>query len=334
MISFRRALVEMRESENVNTETPTSAEQVPDRSGNNISQQSTDSADSSTGDELASAKSAISLVYELANKRELSTKFEVSDENGPAHMKRFKIICAVSGENINIVTTGEGNSKKTAKKSAAEKMLVELHKLPPLPMRQIRPPLSNGHPHNHLMKRNIRSVAVSLNPPPKRRSRNLIKEIVPTDGSSEGSTIEDESTNPISRLIRIQQSRKQREPSYTVIEERGQQRRKEFVIEVDASGEKASGVGHSKKQAKRIAAENLLIKMGQLKENDATEQLKWMSANNAASEKARKVTFKEPEIRTLPVAQPAVTQNVGGTAGRQLVPGVLLMKSQDGKCKY
>lgn len=38
--------------------------------------------------------------------------------------------------------------------------------------------------------------------------------------------------NPISRLIQIQQAKKEREPEYTLLEERGVPRRREFVMEV------------------------------------------------------------------------------------------------------
>ena len=38
--------------------------------------------------------------------------------------------------------------------------------------------------------------------------------------------------NPISRLIQIQQAKKEKEPVYTLIDERGMPRRREFVIQV------------------------------------------------------------------------------------------------------
>lgn len=38
--------------------------------------------------------------------------------------------------------------------------------------------------------------------------------------------------NPISRLIQIQQAKKEREPEYSLVEERGVPRRREFVMEV------------------------------------------------------------------------------------------------------
>jgi dsRNA-specific ribonuclease len=41
-----------------------------------------------------------------------------------------------------------------------------------------------------------------------------------------------EEINPISRLIQIQQAKKEKEPVYTLREERGMPRRREFVMEV------------------------------------------------------------------------------------------------------
>jgi dsRNA-specific ribonuclease len=41
-----------------------------------------------------------------------------------------------------------------------------------------------------------------------------------------------EDINPISRLIQIQQAKKEREPLYSLLEERGVPRRREFVMEV------------------------------------------------------------------------------------------------------
>lgn len=56
-----------------------------------------------------------------------------------------------------------------------------------------------------------------------------------------------EEINPISRLIQIQQANKEREPIYTVLEERGAPRRREFVIEASVNGHSCTGVGPNKK---------------------------------------------------------------------------------------
>ena len=52
--------------------------------------------------------------------------WQVTEEQGPPHMKNFKVQCCV-GE---FVTIGEGNSKKNAKRKAAEAMMASLRTLP------------------------------------------------------------------------------------------------------------------------------------------------------------------------------------------------------------
>lgn len=54
--------------------------------------------------------------------------------------------------------------------------------------------------------------------------------IVPQEQKAEPEYGED--INPISRLIQIQQAKKEREPVYSLLEERGVPRRREFVMEV------------------------------------------------------------------------------------------------------
>lgn len=46
-------------------------------------------------DEAERIKSAISIVQEVAQKRDLPIRFAVKSENGPAHMKHFVITCSV-----------------------------------------------------------------------------------------------------------------------------------------------------------------------------------------------------------------------------------------------
>ena len=63
----------------------------------------------------------------------------------------------------------------------------------------------------------------------KKKSRNLIK-IEQKSNPEYGQNI-----NPISRLIQIQQAKKEKEPVYTLIAERGMPRRREFVMQVRTS---------------------------------------------------------------------------------------------------
>ncbi|XP_044257054.1 double-stranded RNA-binding protein Staufen homolog 2-like isoform X2 [Tribolium madens] len=237
-------------------------------------------------------KSPISLVHEIALKRNLSVTFEVLSEKGPPHMKVFVTQCRVG----NFVAEGEGNGKKISKKRAAEKMLEELAKLPPLP---------NMHNMVHLKRKRVTN---------KKKTRNLIK--VNMDKSSEFT----EEINPISRLIQIQQANKEREPVYTVLEERGAPRRREFVIEASVNGHSCTGVGPNKKIAKRNAAEALLNQLGYGNPPSNPKPVLKTEKETEIGDKTRKVTFVEEKTESTP--------SVGGSGGRQLVPGILLVGDQ------
>ncbi|GLH04028.1 Maternal effect protein staufen [Gryllus bimaculatus] len=243
-------------------------------------------------DPNADLKSPISLVHEIALKRNLPVNFEVESEKGPPHMRTFVTKCSVGDK----ITTGEGNGKKVSKKRAAEKMLEELKKLPPT-----SPTLTSSLAR---LKRKAN--------PGKKKTRNLIKEqkAEPEYG---------EDINPISRLIQIQQAKKEREPIYSLLEERGVPRRREFVMEVSIGQHSCTGTGPNKKLAKRAAAEGLLQMLGYSRPSVQPAKPSIKTGETPEMDKNRKVTFSEDE-------KPPVDQMpTGGSSGRQLVPGLLLM---------
>lgn len=247
-------------------------------------------------DPNADLKSPISLVHEIALKRNLPVNFEVISEKGPPHMRTFMTKCTVGDK----VTTGEGNGKKVSKKRAAEKMLDELRKLPPQSPTNIAASMAR-------LKRKAN--------PGKKKTRNLIK-VYQQEQKAEPEYGED--INPISRLIQIQQAKKEREPVYSLLEERGVPRRREFVMEVSIGQHSCTGTGPNKKLAKRAAAEGLLQLLGYSR--PAAQPVKpsiKTGDTNQDMDKSRKVTFLEEEkVVELPA---------GGSSGRQLVPGLLLM---------
>jgi len=170
------------------------------------------------------SKSEISLVYEIALKRNLSVNFEVLKESGPPHMKSFLTRVSV-GE---FSAEGEGNSKKLSKKRAALSILQDLKKLPFIPAVE--------KPKIHY----------------KKRPKTILK-----TGPDYG-----QGMNPISRLAQIQQAKKEKEPEYQLLSERGMPRRREFIMQVKVSAEVATGTGPNKKVAKRNAAEAMLLQLG------------------------------------------------------------------------
>lgn len=212
-------------------------------------------------------------------------------------------------------TTGDGNSKKVAKKHAAENMLNELNKLPPLGSSD--PTSSTGRRNVRALKRNLlannRQQVQTGNP--RRKATNLVK-----DDMLGCQLLQDDvdSGNPVAVLMRLQQLSKQAEPIYTVVEEHGQGRRKEFVIEVNCGGASARGSGSNKKAAKRIAAKELLEQMGYSSSTtNSGEFIIQLSPNT--SEKMRKVTFSEAQV---------LAENVN-QIGRQLAPGILVISSPE-----
>lgn len=122
--------------------------------------------------------------------------------------------------------------------------------------------------------------------------------------------------NPISQLIQIQQARKEKEPLYTVVDERGTPRRREFIIEVSAGGMTSTGTGPNKKIAKKVAAENLLIAMGVMKAPppSAESPPKERSRDN---DRNKKVSFNDPD-KTRHKSNP-----------RQIAPGLLIVSSSE-----
>lgn len=208
-------------------------------------------------DMAADIKSPISLIHEIVLKRGNSVEFHVLSEKGPPHMKTFVTQCIVGNIVVSWIvivviveltcslitnlrpkqTEGEGNGKKISKKRAAESMLIELRKLPPISPSTM---LKEVPPKAKQSKRKA--------PPVKKKARNLIKE---------NPDEEPEDVNPISRLIHVSQNHKAKDPQYTLITEAGTPRRREFVIEVCAVNQTAQGVGSTKKHAKRNAAESM-----------------------------------------------------------------------------
>nr|XP_028592520.1 double-stranded RNA-binding protein Staufen homolog 2 isoform X1 [Podarcis muralis]XP_028592522.1 double-stranded RNA-binding protein Staufen homolog 2 isoform X1 [Podarcis muralis] len=186
-------------------------------------------------DEKDANKSEISVVFEIALKRSMPVSFEVIKESGPPHMKSFVTQVSV-GE---FSAEGEGNSKKLSKKRAAIAVLQELRKLPPLPVIE--------KPKLHF----------------KKRPRTMLK-----TGPEYG-----QGMNPISRLAQIQQAKREKEPEYLLISERGMPRRREFVMQVKVGNEITTGTGPNKKIAKRNAAEAILLQLGYKASSPLQEQM-------------------------------------------------------------
>ncbi|XP_030122196.4 double-stranded RNA-binding protein Staufen homolog 2 isoform X4 [Taeniopygia guttata] len=203
-------------------------------------------------------KSEISVVFEIALKRNIPVTFEVIKESGPPHMKSFVTRVTV-GE---FTAEGEGNSKKLSKKRAAMAVLQELKKLPPLPVIE-KPKLYF-----------------------KKRPKTILK-----TGPEYG-----QGMNPISRLAQIQQAKKEKEPEYVLLSERGMPRRREFVMQVKVGNDTTTGTGPNKKIAKRNAAEAMLLQLGYKASTPLQDQTEKLGENKSWN--GQNVGFPEPTSNT------------------------------------
>lgn len=254
----------------------------------------------STDDAL---KSEISLVFEIALRHSFTVNFEVTRESGPPHMRTFVTRCTVD----HYITEAEGNSKKTSKKRAAEKMLAELQQLPPIQSTIVKP---------------------KRGPMQKKKKRNLIKmgeEATGAEGAASEQTLPRTDPNygiginPISRLIQIQQAKKEKEPVYSLVAERGVPRRREFVMQVQVGDKTCTGAGPNKKLAKRNAAEAMLQLLGYSRPSPQPGKSTIKSGEQQGTGE-KKVSFIDQDenpskLNTYP----------SNHTNRQMVPGVLMM---------
>lgn len=231
-------------------------------------------------------------------------------------------------------------------------MLIELNKLPPV--RVTSETQVNGRRQKFVNKRNAasnsrqqvqqvnaRRKGVTTTPsapaPAPTPTPSVVKDLnTSTLSTDTNATDENEVSNPISMLLRLQQATKQNEPIYTVVGERGSGNRKEFTIEVSCNGLVGRGIGNSKKIAKREAAKSVLIQLGYNADgagggNANADVVNATTAPPAnVTEKGRKVTFTAPKVYS-----DTGIQSAGGAAGRQLVPGMFLMKNpENNKSKF
>ncbi|XP_041101855.1 double-stranded RNA-binding protein Staufen homolog 2-like isoform X7 [Polyodon spathula] len=183
---------------------------------------------------------------------------QVIKECGPPHMKSFVTRVTVG----DFAAEGEGNSKKLSKKRAAILVLQELNKLPFLPVRE--------KPKLHY----------------KKRPKTILK-----TGPDYG-----QGMNPISRLAQIQQAKKEKEPEYALLSERGMPRRREFIMQVKVINESATGTGPNKKVAKRNAAEAMMLQLGYKASTPAQSQAGKPVENKGWN--GQKVAFPEPSSNT------------------------------------
>ncbi|XP_063002136.1 double-stranded RNA-binding protein Staufen homolog 1 isoform X6 [Elgaria multicarinata webbii] len=240
----------------------------------------------------AAKHDAAAKALKILQNEPLPEKPEVTRESGPPHMKSFVTKVSV-GE---FMGEGEGKSKKISKKNAAIAVLEELKKLPPLP------------------------TVEKMKPRIKKKTKSIVKlQTSPEYGQG---------MNPISRLAQIQQAKKEKEPEYMLITERGLPRRREFVMQVKVGMHTAEGMGTNKKVAKRNAAENMLELLGFKVPQPQPPKPALKTEEKTPVKKpgdGRKVTFFEPGSEETPTSNKEDEFRMPYLSHQQLPAGILPM---------
>ncbi|XP_036177550.1 double-stranded RNA-binding protein Staufen homolog 1 isoform X5 [Myotis myotis] len=191
----------------------------------------------------------------------------------------YQVELSVGGQQFN----GKGKTRQAAKHDAAAKALRILQNEPPPERLEV-----NGREseEENLNKSEISQVfEIAL-------KRNLPVNFEVQSGPEHGQVM-----NPISRLAQIQQAKKEKEPEYMLLTERGLPRRREFVMQVKVGNHTAEGTGTNKKVAKRNAAENMLEILGFKVPQAQPTKPALKSEEKTPIKKpgdGRKVTFFEP----------------------------------------
>ncbi|XP_042318247.1 double-stranded RNA-binding protein Staufen homolog 2 isoform X6 [Sceloporus undulatus] len=102
--------------------------------------------------------------------------------------------------------------------------------------------------------------------------------------------------NPISRLAQIQQAKREKEPEYLLLSEKGMPRRREFVMQIKVGNDITSGTGPNKKIAKRNAAEAMLLQLGYKASSPLQEQPE--KSGEIKSWNGQNVGYPEPTSNT------------------------------------
>lgn len=194
---------------------------------------------------LQSSKSAISTVHDMAHENGWTLNWCEESEVGPPHAKVFTIRVTMGPYQL----SGSGRSKKLAKQEAAQ--LLAAHVAGNEVGDIIGLPGFTGDTGQCMQPKNT-SEAYGPQLPLSEQSKTSI----PVQNSGD---------NPISMLDQLTKKHKLGDPNYTTVCENGPLVLQRFEIKVTVNSMEASGLGRSKKVAKRNAAQAMLDQLSRKK---------------------------------------------------------------------
>lgn len=194
-------------------------------------------------------KSIVSMIHECAFQLRMNVEFEMLIEEGEPHNRQFTVRCRLTSPKSSevIEANGKGPSKKAAKQNVCQIIYDKIKEID-IDTLYLASVIVRNSKKNALYthsKANKRKIIVK-----QRRSDPQYGHWI----------------NPVSRLMQVMQANNLPEPIFKLLGEQGQNRSKEFVIEVKCFDNiREEGVGQNKKLAKRAAAEAMLRRIGFIK---------------------------------------------------------------------
>uniref|UniRef100_A0A1I7SMG8 DRBM domain-containing protein n=2 Tax=Bursaphelenchus xylophilus TaxID=6326 RepID=A0A1I7SMG8_BURXY len=191
-------------------------------------------------------KSVVSEIHEAAFRLKMNVELELLTQAGEPHSRTYTMRCRLTSPKNSQVLEAEGigTSKKSAKQNACKNLLEKIATLENDPV--------------YLASLIVKSAVNKKGVNKESKRKTIVKDMKmdPQYGHH---------INPISRLIQVTQARKEQDPVFKLIGEHGQNRYREFVVEVKCMDQVQTGMGQNKKLAKRAAAEAMLSAIGYVK---------------------------------------------------------------------
>lgn len=187
--------------------------------------------------QIRGGKSAVSELHEFAVQSGQTLDWVQESECGPAHCKLFSMKVTLGPHEV----TGSGRSKKIAKQTAAQSLLAKLQETPKT--------VQQCHQYGPQLPAQTTTPTTTTTP---------VAENTPATTTTTPATTPTPHGNPVSSLQQITAKHGLGCPEYQVVCENGPLALQKFDIKVKVKDMESSGLGRSKKTAKRNAAQAML----------------------------------------------------------------------------
>ncbi|ERL85896.1 hypothetical protein D910_03311 [Dendroctonus ponderosae] len=244
-------------------------------------------------------KSAMSFINELAQFNDISYSYELVREDGPAHSKTFTVTLYLGDEQY----TSEMQSIKKAQQAAAKTAIKSTkYEHPPVKMKESDKALTPTVLLNNLAAKlglvvSYKRVFDDIVNSKHEAAAKALKSLKEDEENDNCNKIGQKPKSPISLVYEAAQKRNLG-VTFEVIDEVGPSHKKIFTTKCVVGDLTVTGEGKSKKESKRVAAENVLTQLMKITEvsgKHVAELPRSKKSNKNKKNKVIKTTFDKIE---------------------------------------